>query len=181
MANSTTYFKSNPIKPSVAESCQRPRVLPPRRQLRLSFYETPDPMKKISGRRKFRRRVKSAGTGGSVQGRTAFGVGLCSKAKERISGPSRASGRNAGPVGEQPGLSLRGAERRSNLKAEIATLPPVARNDTRCARNDNQTMDGVEEGGRRGFRPVGGQRGSDRQFRAPPPHHLSSCRRSGRL
>ena len=109
MGNSTTYFKSNPIKPSVAGLCQRPRVLPPRRQFRLSFYETPDPMKKISGRRKFQRRVKSAGTGGSVQGHTAFGVGLCSKAKERISGPSRASEWNAGPVGKQPSLSLRGA------------------------------------------------------------------------
>src|SRR2546425_7199713 len=87
MGNSTTYFKSNPIKPSVAESCQRPRVLPPRRQLRLSFYETPDPMKKISGRRKFRRQVKSAGTGGSGPGDTAVGVGLCSKEDERVSGP----------------------------------------------------------------------------------------------
>src|SRR3989475_12173447 len=99
MGNSTTYFKSNPIKPSVAESCQRPRVLPPRRQLRLSFYETPDPMKKISGRRKFRRQVKSAGTGGSGQGHTTFGVGLGSKAKERIRWPSRSAERDAGPVG----------------------------------------------------------------------------------
>src|SRR5437899_4796315 len=108
MANSTTYFKSNPIKPSVAESCQRPRVLPPRRQLRLSFYETPDPMKKISGRRKFRRQVKSAGTGGSVQGRTAFGVGPCSKAKERISGPFeslRANGKAIDAAGPATGLA----------------------------------------------------------------------------
>ena len=79
-------------------------------------------MKKISGRRKFRRQVKSAGTGGSVQGHTAFGVGLCSKAKERISGPSRASERNAGPVGAHI-LSLRGVRPRSNPEVRDCHAP----------------------------------------------------------
>src|SRR2546425_10242045 len=79
-------------------------------------------MKKISGRRKFRRQVKSAGTGGSVQGHTAFGVGLGSKTKERISGPSRASERDAGPFGAHI-LSLRGGRARRNPEVRDCHAP----------------------------------------------------------
>ena len=46
--------------------------------------------------------------------------------------------------------------RRSNLKAEIATLPPVARNDTRCARNDNQAINGWRNEGGEDLGPLAG-------------------------